>query len=164
MTETEVLVTPVTPDVYWPTDDWRSAAPEEQGLDPAQLGRMFSAIDDQQLNVHGVLIVRNGYIVAENYYSPYQQDTKHRVYSVTKSVISALVGIAIAEGYIDGVDGRVLDFFPERTFANQFVVLTHQLCKDGTLKTQQKIHDRDSYASLRSFPQQYAWHASSSCE
>ncbi|MBN1813270.1 MAG: serine hydrolase [Anaerolineae bacterium] len=103
---------------YWPTDGWRTSTPEEQDMDPALLAQMFGAIDDRSLDVHGVVIVRNGTIVAERYYAPFQQDTRHVLYSVTKSFTSALVGIAIGEGYIDGVDQPVLDFFPERTFAN----------------------------------------------
>jgi CubicO group peptidase (beta-lactamase class C family) len=79
---------------------------------------MLDAIDDGQLEVHSVLVVRNGYLVAETYYPPFQRDTKHHVYSVTKSFISALIGIAIEEGYIDGIAHRVLDFFPQHAFAN----------------------------------------------
>jgi hypothetical protein len=103
---------------YWPTAGWRTSSPEEQGMDPALLGHMFEAIEDKSLDVHSVVVVRNGYIVAEEYYPPYQQDTKHVLYSVTKSVTSALVGIAIEEGAFDGVDQWVVDFFPDRTFEN----------------------------------------------
>ena len=113
-----VAAAPATPPDYWPTEGWRISTPEEQGLDSARLERMLDAIDDQQLNVHSVLVVRNGYIIAETYYPPFQQDTKHQLYSVTKSFISALVGIAIEKGYIGGVDQRVVGFFPEREFAN----------------------------------------------
>jgi CubicO group peptidase (beta-lactamase class C family) len=101
-------------------------------MDSTQLERMFDVIRDEQLGIHSVVVVRNGHIVAERYYPPYQADTKHQLYSVTKSFISALIGIAIAEGYIDGVDHRVLDFFPEHTFANldarkQAMTLEHLL-------------------------------------
>jgi CubicO group peptidase (beta-lactamase class C family) len=87
-------------------------------MDPVLLAQMFEAIETRSLDVHGVVIVRNGYIVAETYYAPFTQDTRHMLYSVTKSFTSALVGIAIGEGYIEGVDQHVLDFFPDRTFAN----------------------------------------------
>ena len=103
---------------YWPTEGWRTSPPEDQGVDPALLERMFEAIEDRSLNVHGVVIVHNGYIVAEEYYPPYKQDTKHVLYSVTKSFISTLVGIAIEEGHIESVDQRVLGFFPDHSFAN----------------------------------------------
>jgi CubicO group peptidase (beta-lactamase class C family) len=105
-------------EVYWPTEGWRVAAPEEQGMDAALLQQMLDAIREQNLNIDSVVVVHNGFIVTEKYYSPYKQDTKHGLQSVTKSVVSALVGIAIQEGYITGVDDAVLDFYPERTFEN----------------------------------------------
>ena len=108
----------IPPRDYWPTAGWRISTPEEQGLDPVLLGQMFDAIEDRSLNVHSVVLVRNGVIVAEAYYSPYGQNTRHVLYSVTKSFVSALVGIAIEEGYIESVDQPVLGFFPDRAFAN----------------------------------------------
>jgi CubicO group peptidase (beta-lactamase class C family) len=105
-------------EVYWPTEAWRVAAPDEQGMDATSLGQMLVAIDAQNLNIDSVVVARNGHIVTEKYYPPYQQDTLHELYSVTKSVVSALIGIAIQEGYINSVNEPVLNFFPERTFAN----------------------------------------------
>jgi CubicO group peptidase (beta-lactamase class C family) len=107
---------------YWPTEAWRVAAPEEQGIDAELLQQMLDAIDEQNLNIDGVVVVHNGHIVAERYYAPYKQDTLHETYSVTKSVVSALIGITIQEGYIDDVGDPVLDFFPERTFENDGVL------------------------------------------
>jgi CubicO group peptidase (beta-lactamase class C family) len=79
---------------------------------------MIDAISDKQLKVHSLLIIRNGYIIAETYFPPYRRHTQHQIYSVTKSFISALVGIAIEQGFIDGIDDRVLDIFPQREFAH----------------------------------------------
>jgi CubicO group peptidase (beta-lactamase class C family) len=105
-------------EVYWPTEAWRVAAPAEQGMDAALLGQMLEAIDEQILRIDSVLVVHNGYIVTEKYYPPYEQDTMHGLQSVTKSVVSALIGIAIHAGYINSVDDAVLDFYPGRTFEN----------------------------------------------
>jgi CubicO group peptidase (beta-lactamase class C family) len=104
--------------VYWPTKAWRVAAPEEQGMDAALLQEMLDAINEQNLSVDSVVVVHNGYIVTERCYSPYKKDTPHEVYSITKSVVSALIGIAIQEGYINSVEEPVLDLFPGRTFEN----------------------------------------------
>jgi CubicO group peptidase (beta-lactamase class C family) len=103
---------------YWPTDGWRTSSPEDQGMDPAMIESMFEVIDEAGLEIDGVVIVRNGYIVAEQYYPPYTENVHHVLYSCTKSVISALIGIAIGDGYIESVDQPVLDFFTERTFDN----------------------------------------------
>jgi CubicO group peptidase (beta-lactamase class C family) len=103
---------------YWPTHAWQISTPDEQNMDADLLAQMFASIDAQGLNIDAVVVVRNGYIVAEKYYPPYEQDTLHEMYSVTKSVISALVGIAIQEGAIQSVDDLVLDYFPQRSFEN----------------------------------------------
>ncbi len=103
---------------YWPTEAWRTSTPEEQGMDSQKLAQMLAAIQEQQLNLHSLLIIRNGYLVSETYFEPYRQDTKHELYSCTKSFISTLIGIAVDKGYIEGIDHRIVDFFPDRTFAN----------------------------------------------
>jgi CubicO group peptidase (beta-lactamase class C family) len=105
-------------EAYWPTNGWRTSSPEDQGMDSALIEGMFEVIDEQNMAIDGVVVVRNGYIVAEQYYPPYTENTRHVLYSCTKSFISALIGIAIADGYIEGIDQLALDFFPERTFAN----------------------------------------------
>jgi len=78
---------------------------------------MFDYIEQQTADVHSVLIVRNGYVVTEAYFYPYRQSRKYPILSCTKSFLSALVGIAIEEGYLD-LDDRVLDLFPDRDIAN----------------------------------------------
>ena len=100
----------------WPTHAWKATTPEEQGMDSGKLADMLKMICDLDLNVDSVTIVRNGYIVAEKYFSPYSENTRHVLYSCTKSFISALVGMAIEDGYIDSVNIAVQDFFPELTF------------------------------------------------
>jgi CubicO group peptidase (beta-lactamase class C family) len=140
-------------EVYWPTEAWRVAAPHEQGMDAAVLGQMLDAIDEQNLNIDSVVVVHNGYIVAEKYYPPYKQDTMHDLYSVTKSVVSALIGIAIQAGYINSVDDLVLDFFPERTFENddplkRSITLEHLLTMSSGL-----AWDWDEMVSTRDWVQ-----------
>ena len=104
--------------VYWPTEDWRISTPEEQGMDSQKLEEMLAVIKERDMNIHGFLIIRNGYIVSETYFKSYNQDSKHDMQSVGRSFTSTLIGIAIDKGFIDGVDHRIVDFFPERTIAN----------------------------------------------
>ncbi len=111
--------TPTTEaNAYWPTEGWRTSSPEAQGIDSQKLSEMLAAIKQQQLNLHSLLIIRNGYLVSENYFGSYQQDTRHELYSCTKSFIATLIGIALDKAYIDNTAHRIMDFFPERTFAN----------------------------------------------
>jgi CubicO group peptidase (beta-lactamase class C family) len=64
-------------------------------------------------SVNALLVVRGGYLVFERYYGGCEQDDTHLVASVTKSFTSALIGIAIEQGFIEGVHQSILDFFPE---------------------------------------------------
>jgi CubicO group peptidase (beta-lactamase class C family) len=82
-------------------------------MDSGVLVGMFDYIEQQEADVHGVLVVRNGYAVLEAYYSPYGPHIRHSTASVGKSFTGALVGIAIREGYIEGVDQKVANFFPD---------------------------------------------------
>jgi CubicO group peptidase (beta-lactamase class C family) len=123
---------------YWPTQGWQVSTPQAQGMDAALLRQMLEVIDEQGPRIYSVVVVHNGYIVTEKYYAPYEQDTLRYLYSVTKAVLSALVGIAIQEGYINSVDDPVLDFFPERSFENndalkQSITLEHLLTMSSGL-------------------------------
>lgn len=103
---------------YWPTNDWRSTTPEEQGIDSQGLVKLLDYVDENQVNLHSFLIVKNGYLVTEAYYHPYTSSQPHVIASVTKSVISALTGIAIEQGLIKDVSQPVITFFPDRTIQN----------------------------------------------
>lgn len=102
----------------WPTAGWETSTPEEQGMDSALLAKLFEQIESEDYAIQGVVLVRHGRLVAEAYRAPATPETKHHVYSCTKSFTSSLIGIAIDQGYLTGVDQRVMDFFPGRTFEN----------------------------------------------
>jgi CubicO group peptidase (beta-lactamase class C family) len=103
---------------YWPTEAWRTTTPEEQGMDSQKLAQMLAAVEQQRLSLHSLLVIRHGYIVSETYFEYYQPDTRHELYSCTKSFIATLIGIAIDKGNIDRTDHRSVDFFSAQTFEN----------------------------------------------
>jgi len=104
---------------YWPTEKWLSGAPEDFGMDSPILAGIYDYIESNDLEMHSVVIIKDGYIIEESYpHLSYDQDTTHIIYSCTKSITSALIGIAIREGYLTGIDQRVLDFFPDREITN----------------------------------------------
>jgi len=103
---------------YWPTEGWRTSTPEQQGLDSEKLVELLDYVQEKDINIHSLLIIRNGYVVTDVYFYPSANGSVHDVASVTKSFTGALIGIAISEGYIAGVDRPVLEFFPNRTVAN----------------------------------------------
>lgn len=87
-------------------------------MDSEMLADMLDTIQEQDYDIDSVSVTRHGYMVADAYVQPFRPDSKHIIHSCTKSVTSALIGIAIDEGYIEGVDQLVLDLFRERTAAN----------------------------------------------
>ncbi len=117
-----VFATACTPSdrdsVVWPTDGWQTATPEEQDMDPALLQQMMDLIDEQGFAYDAVLVVRHGHIVFEEYRNGYDAGRKHHLQSTTKSFSSTLIGIAIDEGFLEGVEQKMVDLFPDHTIAN----------------------------------------------
>lgn len=103
---------------YWPTEGWKTSTPEQQGLDSEKLGEALDYIQEEDVNIHSLMIIRNGYIVTDAYFYPFSEGSIHDTASVTKSFTSTLTGIAISERHIPGVEEPVLGFFPERTVEN----------------------------------------------
>jgi CubicO group peptidase (beta-lactamase class C family) len=128
-TNTELTSSPVPTEVAtqtsspesstnWPTEGWLSSTPEERGMDSSILADMIESIQEEDHNIHSVNIIRNGSLVLDIYFYPFRQDLKHTIHSCTKSITSALVGIAIDEGLIESVDQSILEFFPDKIAAN----------------------------------------------
>jgi len=98
---------------YWPTSGWKTSAPEQQGMDSSKLLVADEFIQNRLPDTFSLLIVKNGYLVFEKYYSWGSPEKIAVVHSVTKSVTSALIGIALDKGYLDSVDQKLIEFFPE---------------------------------------------------
>jgi CubicO group peptidase (beta-lactamase class C family) len=108
-------------------DGWDVATPDAAGMDPAvlcRIGPRFQAWT--QANVHSVVVVRHGKLVYERYFSgadeqlgrsigtvAFDASTKHDLRSITKSVVSLLLGVAIGKGQIAGVEQPIMPLLPE---------------------------------------------------
>lgn len=104
---------------YFPEEEWRGSSPEEQGLSSERLEEMMSFIDENYLHIESVIVIRNGYIVFEQYPSPdYDARTRHFLFSVTKSFTSALIGIAHDQGLISDTSETMVSFFPDKEIDN----------------------------------------------
>ena len=95
-----------------PIDEWDMSTPEEQGFDTETLSCAFAKADQLQF-VNSIVIVRNGCLVAEVYYNGWKADKAHNFKGVSTSVMSALVGIALRENFLDSLEQKMVDFFPE---------------------------------------------------
>ena len=101
------------PREYWPTTEWKTSTPELQGLDPARLRVADAFVRERLPDAFSLLVVKNGYLVFEKYYSFGSSYKIAVVHSVTKSVTSALIGIALEKGHLQSVDQKLIEFFPE---------------------------------------------------
>jgi CubicO group peptidase (beta-lactamase class C family) len=85
--------------------------PEEQGLSSAAILSFIDAADPIDA-MNSVMIVRHGRVVAEGWWAPYDADSNHELYSLSKSFTSTAVGFAVAEGKLS-LDDELLKLFPE---------------------------------------------------
>jgi CubicO group peptidase (beta-lactamase class C family) len=104
-------------------DGWETASLADVGINPLPLIILMNDLLNRNDHyVHGILIIKDGKLVFEEYFNGYDRDNRYKEYdrntlhfqaSVTKSFTSALVGIAIDQGFISGVDEKMFSFFPE---------------------------------------------------
>ncbi|MHA2037469.1 MAG: serine hydrolase domain-containing protein [Promethearchaeota archaeon] len=115
-----------TQDGFWPPDssEWAEVAPETQGLNSSKIAEMFEYIENNLYDIHSVIIVRNGYLLTEEYLQFSQiftnidgsksypgNETLHMQQSTTKSLMSILIGIALQQGFLDNISQTLYEFF-----------------------------------------------------
>jgi len=103
---------------YWSTGGWQTSTPEEQGLDSEKLAEGLLEIQQRNIPIHSLMIVRNGYVVLDASYYPYDGQSPHNLGSVTKSVLTTIVGIAVQQGKFS-LDDTLVSFFPENAIDNR---------------------------------------------
>ncbi len=125
------------------------STPEEQGVDSDVLAGMIGTLENKG-TIHSIVIVRNNRIILEYYKYPYNQSTVFNVKSVTKSIESTLVGIALREGKLKGLDQKVAGFFPEYVAlddsAKQGITIKDLL----TMRSGLDVDDEDIWSAIRS--------------
>lgn len=92
-------------------NDWQFDTPENHGVDGAILKSFHDAIEE--IEIYSVVIAKDGYIIDEYYKQGYDERSVFRMNSCTKSFTSALIGIAIDKGLLDGVDTKLSEFFSQ---------------------------------------------------
>ncbi|MBP2026147.1 serine hydrolase domain-containing protein [Peptoniphilus stercorisuis] len=101
---------------YFPKEDWEKKNCKDLKINEEVLNDLDKIIPLEYTNTEGIIIVKNGYIAYEKYFKDIDINTKVNVASITKSIISALIGIAIEKNMIKSVDEKVISFFPEYKF------------------------------------------------
>ena len=93
-------------------EEWPVSTPAEQGLDPELVARLYYNASRLE-TIYSLLVFKNGYLIAEDYFHDGSPDLKVNIHSVTKSINSALVGIALEQGCLKSLDQKMMEFFPE---------------------------------------------------
>lgn len=86
------------------------STPESQGVSPAAVLAWVEALDQIDA-MNSFMLVRHGQVIAEGWWRPYEAQSRHELYSLSKSFTSTAVGMAVAEGKLS-IDDEVLKFFP----------------------------------------------------
>lgn len=100
---------------YWPTKDWKIS---KNQFTEEEKFNLENIIKKEYKNIAGIVVVKDGYIKYENYFNGHKKDEKYAMASVTKSVLSSLIGIAMKNKSIKTLDEKVLNFFPEYKTSN----------------------------------------------
>src|SRR6185436_8431228 len=87
------------------------STPEAEGVSSKGIMEFIDAISTTKHEMHSIMILRHGKVIAEGWWNPYRPDLKHTLYSLSKSFTSTAVGFAIAEKKIT-VNDKVISFFP----------------------------------------------------
>lgn len=92
---------------------WPIGKPGDHGLNAEILGQIHKFRLNTVPSANGFVIVRHGYLVYKEYFQGFTEASYNNIYSVTKSVVSALIGIAQRDGFISDLGQPIVDFFPE---------------------------------------------------
>jgi CubicO group peptidase (beta-lactamase class C family) len=111
-------------DVY--EDGLLRSTPEEQGVPSETIAAFFQQVAEKGYDVHGLMMIRHGKVIAEHWWSPYAPQYQHAMYSATKTFTGAAVGFAVKEGLLN-LEDKVTSFFPDLlpdTISSQLEALT----------------------------------------
>lgn len=109
-------------------------------------------INNEYSNISGIIIQKNGMNLYENYFNGCTADNAIHVASVTKSVLSILVGIAIDTGYIKNIDQKVLDFFPDYVVEKNEKTIQHITIKNLLTMTAPYKYTTEPYEKFFASP------------
>ena len=98
---------------YFPTEKWRECSPEEVGMNSNKLKAVYDYCADDERVTYSFMIIKDGYVVAEDYFRNKDKNSLLNSYSLAKSFTAALTGIAIQQGYLNGVEDKMVDYFSE---------------------------------------------------
>lgn len=91
--------------------EWGTDTPENRGISREQMDSFAREVGERP--IRSALLIKDGSIVYEYYRGGYDIDTRFDIYSCTKSIVSAAAGMAMDQGYLEGTDTKITEFFPD---------------------------------------------------
>ena len=92
--------------------DMKAVRPEDEGLSSLTIRKAIRRLTEEGVPMHSLLIARNGKLVSETYWKPWEREKLHRLYSITKSFVSLGTGCLVKDGLVT-LDDRIASYFPE---------------------------------------------------
>lgn len=99
-------------------------------MNQEKIKELENKINNAYSNIAGIVVLKDGKTQYENYFNACTAASRIHVYSVSKSIISILIGIAMDKGYIKSVNQKVLDFFPDYTIKKREKTIQDVTIKD----------------------------------
>jgi CubicO group peptidase (beta-lactamase class C family) len=97
---------------------WKTSTPEEQGMNSLLLANAIKQFKQDSINIHGLLVIKNNHVVLDVGFYPFKNNYVHDLASVSKSITSLLIGIAIDKQFIKNENEPVYHYFPEYHIQN----------------------------------------------
>ena len=88
-------------------------APESQGISSGAIGEFLDAVDAEKIELHSLMVLRHGVVVAEGAWAPYRLATPHDLYSASKTFTSTAIGFAMTDGRLK-TSTKIVDLFPDK--------------------------------------------------
>lgn len=127
--------------------DFPRVRPEEEGISSSSVKHFLDRLDSQNIAMHSAIIMRHGRILSETYYEPYQRNTLHRMFSITKSFVSLAIGLLEEEGKLS-LDDTIVSHFPEKIPAGGVHPYMEQLTIRDMLRMA-TCHEKTTYKTLK---------------
>jgi|GEM_PF-18199 len=119
--------------------------PESVGIPSEAIERFLRRLEERYLPMHSVLMSRNGKLCFENYWEAFDKDKKHRMYSTSKSFVSAAIGILIGDGKL-ALDDKITKFFPDKVPENLHPYTAAATVRDLLMMATPHLYEHCTYS------------------
>lgn len=103
--------------------------PEAVGIHPSWVNDFVNEIEEHDVMLHSFAIIRHGQVATQGYWKPFTADRLHRMYSVSKTFVSAAIGMLCDEGRIR-LDDKIVDYFPDQLPENPHPYILETTIRD----------------------------------